>query len=139
MIVRDLWAYQLAMSPLPRVPEPTAATFNPDDQAVAAMINGEADDTIQDDGKSDDEALSGSSTSSKADDNADIDPELLAELSEESTDKEEQLREVSPSSPQHDDIRWRRKRKLRVSDTVVTLIVGLWVMRVPIMNVDIEK
>jgi RNA polymerase I-specific transcription initiation factor RRN7 len=65
-----------------------------------------------------------------------VDPDLLAELSDLSDDSE--MNEVDTretgSGPQ-----WKRRRRLRVSDTLVTLILGLWTLRVPIMGVDIES
>jgi RNA polymerase I-specific transcription initiation factor RRN7 len=65
-----------------------------------------------------------------------VDPDLLAELSDLSDDSE--MNEVDTretgSGP-----KWKRRRRLRVSDTLVTLILGLWILRVPIMGVDIES
>jgi RNA polymerase I-specific transcription initiation factor RRN7 len=65
-----------------------------------------------------------------------VDPDLLAELSDVSDDSE--MNEVDTretgSGP-----KWKRRRRLRVSDTLVTLILGLWTLRVPIMGVDIES
>jgi RNA polymerase I-specific transcription initiation factor RRN7 len=65
-----------------------------------------------------------------------VDPDLLAELSDLSDDTE--MDEVDTretgSGP-----KWKRRRRLRVSDTLVTLILGLWTLRVPIMGVDIES
>ncbi len=141
MIVRDLWAYQLAISPLPSVHEATSPTGYVNGMVTSpAPAQPFSNEEVQiDDDKSDDSASSKSSESSKSADDANIDPELLAELSEGSTDKEEQLREVSPDSGTDSDLRWRRKGRLRVSDTVVTLVVGLWVTRVPVLSVDIEK
>ena len=64
-----------------------------------------------------------------------VDPDLLAELSDVSDDSE--MNEVDTretgSGP-----KWKRRRRLRVSDTLVTLILGLWTLRVPIMGIDIE-
>jgi len=65
-----------------------------------------------------------------------VDPDLLAELSDVSDDSE--MNEVDTretgSGP-----KWKRRRRLRVSDTLVTLILGLWTLRVPIMGIDIES
>jgi len=65
-----------------------------------------------------------------------VDPDLLAELSDLSDDSE--MNEVDTretgSGP-----KWKRRRRLRVSDTLVTLILGLWTLRVPIMGIDIES
>jgi RNA polymerase I-specific transcription initiation factor RRN7 len=65
-----------------------------------------------------------------------VDPDLLAELSDLSDDSE--MNEVDTretgSGP-----KWKRRRRLRVSDTLVTLILGLWTLRVPIMGVVIES
>jgi len=65
-----------------------------------------------------------------------VDPDLLAELSDVSDDSdmnEVDTRETG-SGP-----KWKRRRRLRVSDTLVTLILGLWTLRVPIMGIDIES
>jgi RNA polymerase I-specific transcription initiation factor RRN7 len=65
-----------------------------------------------------------------------VDPDLLAELSDVSDDSE--MNEVDTretgSGP-----KWKRRRRLRVSDTLETLILGLWTLRVPIMGIDIES
>lgn len=65
-----------------------------------------------------------------------VDEDILAELSDLSDDSE--MNEVDTretgSGP-----KWKRRRRLRVSDTLVTLILGLWTLRVPILGVDIES
>ena len=140
MIVRDLWAYQLAVSPLPSIPEPFVA-LSPERFPLPAFTSADHGVIQSQDQKDDEDEASKSSGSSKSEGDAGIDPEVLAELSEDSTDKEDQYREVSSPdySPQRRDKRWRRKRRLRVSDTVVTLVVALWAMRVPVLNVDVER
>lgn len=67
-----------------------------------------------------------------------LDPDLLAELSDVSEDSD--LNEVEPREMgSGTGPKWKRRRRLNVSDTLVTLILGLWTMRVPIMGVDIES
>ena len=140
MIARDLWAYQLAMSLLPPVPDMSLdATAISQSPPVTAVVADDMDHEPHNPNKSDDEGSSKSSASSQKGDKSDIDPELLAELSECSSDKEEQLYEISPDASPRSDPRWRRKRRLRASDTIVTITVALWVMRVPVLNVDIER
>lgn len=65
-----------------------------------------------------------------------VDPDILAELSDvsEDSDLEEVVTETGGSGP-----KGKRKRRLRVSDTLVSVILGLWTIRVPVMGVDIES
>lgn len=86
-----------------------------------------------------------------------VDEDSESSSDEDERDKEEELpdddlfAEVSERSESEDDTDrrdkgrldgkgpgWRRKRRLRVSDTLVTLILGLWMVRVPVVNVDIQ-
>jgi len=64
-----------------------------------------------------------------------VDTDLLAELSDVSDDSE--MNEVDTRETGWGP-KWKRRRRLRVSDTLVTLILGLWTSRVPIMGIDIE-
>ena len=141
MIARDLWAYQLAISPLPPLPDviPSATAIS-QSLPVTALVADDRDHEPRNlDEKSDNEGTSRGSTPSLDDDKSDIDPELFAELSEYSSEKEEQLCEISLDASPRSDSRWRRKRTLRASDTIVTLTVALWVLRVPVLNVEIER
>jgi RNA polymerase I-specific transcription initiation factor RRN7 len=65
-----------------------------------------------------------------------VDEDILAELSDLSEDSD--LNEVDTRDTGTGP-KWKRRRRLRVSDTLVTLILGLWTLRVPIMGVDIES
>jgi RNA polymerase I-specific transcription initiation factor RRN7 len=66
-----------------------------------------------------------------------VDPDILAELSDLSDDSE--MNEVENAEISGSGPKWRRRRRLRVSDTLVTLILGLWTLRVPVMGFDIES
>lgn len=128
MVVRDVWAYQLAISPLPPVPS---------DESLKDALQIEPPLRPEDDDKSDDPgdgAADSDYSSSKGESELDIDSEILTELSD-GTDGEA----GSSFSPvmQRRDTRWRRRRRLRISDTIVTLVLGLWISRIPVMNVDI--
>jgi RNA polymerase I-specific transcription initiation factor RRN7 len=68
----------------------------------------------------------------------DIDEDILAELSDLSDVSDAEQRGGSVAAAGKGP-KWRRRRRLKVSDTLVTLILGLWIMKVPIMNADIES
>ena len=89
----------------------------------------------------DDEKSESSSESREYDDHTGVDPDLLAVVSEDSTDteEEEELREVSPVMPSRDSDAWETKRRLKIADTIITVVIGLWVIRVPVLNIDIES
>ncbi|ORY24983.1 hypothetical protein BCR39DRAFT_545473 [Naematelia encephala] len=138
IIVRDLWAYQLAITPLPPVPSPATS------RSTTPLFNAHArpvDDTEKTDEKDGDDKsdASASSQSSKGDE-VDIDPEILAEISEGSSEDDlQQVDRGDQRTSEHiKDAKWRRRRRLRISDTIVTLVLALWVLRIPVMNVDIE-
>lgn len=148
MIARDLWAYQLAISPLPEVPDYTSAVAGEAGRSADAHHDSfdrqEEKDNEEPDSDDDDDKMdaksSKSSASSKNEDILDgnIDPELLAEMSERSTDSEAERRTGGLQGSKRGEASWKRKQRLRASDTIVTLITALWVLRVPFMLVDIE-
>lgn len=67
----------------------------------------------------------------------DVDPEIIERLEE--SDKEEEVNQSNMDDKKKGDTRWKRKRRLRISDTITTLVVALWIIRVPIMGLDIER
>lgn len=133
-IVRELWAYQLAISPLPSPPGSSSSRHTsiiPPDEEKTDEKTDDKHDGVDDD----------SDSSSDADDmdkeEAALDDDLFAELSErsESEDDNDQREngKMDGKGP-----KWKRKRRLRVSDTLVTLILGLWILRIPVLNIDIQ-
>lgn len=143
MIVRDLWAYQIAMSPPVSPPwlDPSG-TGDQADSRTPVLQDGVGENTDQDmagggnDSSSDDESESGFSLSRRTE--PEVDPELLAMLSEgDGSDKEEgEMREVSPGREVN---HWRRRRRLKISDTIATLSLGLWMLRWPVSFIQIER
>ncbi|WVR05321.1 hypothetical protein IAU60_002335 [Kwoniella sp. DSM 27419] len=151
-IVRDLWAYQLAISTLPSVPEPSRRSRSPTPpqaqtnsrQADAVpdieMANGEDDKSGSSDNGSENDKHD--STGSEPDADSEIEAEMLQRIEEDSdqskgegSDVEDGDRTLGVEDGKNG---WRRRRLLRVSDTLVTLMVGLWILRVPVMAADLE-
>lgn len=103
---------------------------------------GQGEDTA--DGKEDDKGDESSSDEDEGGvqtekEEAALDPELLAELSDLSDQSDQEDREDARGAQSESGPRWKRRRRLRVSDTLVTLILGCWILRVPVMNVDLER
>ncbi len=120
MIVRDLWAYQLAMCTLP----PRPSSSGEDTSDAGNDINDEKE-TAKEEGSASDK--------SGSDNEPEIDPDLLNEiegLSDE--DQENGTNQEGVNSA-------KKKRPLHISDTLVCLTVGLWTIRYPILNVDLER
>ena len=142
MIVRDLWAYQLAFVQLP--PPPQQITSN--EIGRGDNPTNLEDDSLSGEEKSDRDGSEGSKSDNGSDLDADregdieaeLEQEVMAQLSADSSDDDTPLRPF-PQSEAEGDMRWKRRRRLLVSDTVVTLIAALWVLRVSFMIVDIEK
>jgi RNA polymerase I-specific transcription initiation factor RRN7 len=128
--VRELWAYQLAMSPLPPIPVSSLSKSPP--HQTKHHEDGGFDD--QDENKEEDESDSDTESASSS---AAEEEDLLAALTEDGKSDEEDMRAVGGDQVQ--DTRWRRKRKLRASDVVVTLVLGLWILRVPVLFVTVER
>jgi RNA polymerase I-specific transcription initiation factor RRN7 len=126
LIVRELWAYQLAISPLPSTPDVERSSTSPIP----------LDPEEKEDDKGEEDAETESSGSSSA---VDLEAELLSGLSDGSKGDEEDLQDMDGAGLGKRDVRWRRKRRLRISDVVVTLVLGLWVLRMPILLVDIGE
>jgi len=66
-----------------------------------------------------------------------LDSDILNEISEGSS-SDISVNHVGESEILRGDTRWRRKRRLKVSDTVTTLVMALWILRFPVLNIDIE-
>ena len=130
MIVRDLWAYQLSLVKLPSKPNTTTA-----DGVVGSKETkeDEVEDNKSDDNKSDQEDDSKSDSSSEPG----VDKDLLEEISERSSSSSDD--DIGGQPSKHDGTRTDRRRPLRIIDTLVCLVVGLWMIRYPVVNVDIER
>ena len=115
-----------------QTPSPPGHSISLDEPSTSINVGTEgAEEKVDDKGESSD-----SEEGDQTEKEEGVDPDLLAELSDLSDDSE--MNEVDTretgSGP-----KWKRRRRLRVSDTLVTLILGLWTLRVPIMGVDIES
>ncbi|WVO12723.1 hypothetical protein L204_100331 [Cryptococcus depauperatus] len=152
MIVRDLWIYQLSVSTLPEL-------FNPPDSdqggkesilyshpasiqraapLYASNQNSKADNERPEYQNDSDDSCQSDCSRDESGDGSDqgIDPYLLAQLSSSESKGSDHCGTTDESD---EDSRWKKKRLLRASDIVTTLIIGLWILRVPVMGVDIER
>jgi hypothetical protein len=137
--VKELWTYQLLLTPVPKkeVEEEISLSPKVKTKAVSSQFiyNGNEDKagsgSDREDEDKGDESDSGKSDKSDKSDRTDAD--LIAQLSEDSDDDDpaEEREGVAPTP--------RRRRKLKVSDTLVCLILGLWLLRIPFTHVDIES
>ena len=129
-IVKELWTYQLALA---QTPNPPGHTIPLDEQsALSTGTEGPEEEKTNEDDKGDSTDSEGDQTEKEEG----VDPDILAELSDLSEDSD--LNEVD-SRETAGGPKWKRRRRLRVADTLVTLILGLWTLRVPIMGIDIES
>jgi len=115
-----------------QTPNPPGHPMSVDEPSTGRNTGTEDAEEKDDDDKGDSSDSEGGDQTEKEEG---VDPDILAELSDLSDDSE--MNEVDTretgSGP-----KWKRRRRLRVSDTLVTLILGLWTLRVPIMGVDLE-
>lgn len=145
-MVRDLWTYQLLITPVPTpdeesrpgTPVPEAGPSGPSGAFIEQQYKAK---TRKDGSKSRpgsrSESGSGSDTETSnhgdSGDKSGEDAGLEAELSEVTDDEEESGQGEASDS-------WKpRKRQLKASDTLVTLITALWVLRVPFTYALIER
>lgn len=140
-MVRDLWTYQLLVSPLPSFGPPPSRPSSPAPvpESGPSRLSGELRRHLSD---SDTQSDSGSATSKheKEDRGGDSDSSKEEdEVSDKSDEEDEEpLREIDVDGPPPAEI-YRRKRKLRVSDTLVCLLLGLWILRIPFTHAGIES
>ncbi|ODN89154.1 hypothetical protein L198_06473 [Cryptococcus wingfieldii CBS 7118] len=141
MIVRDLWAYQLSISVLPDIPAPPVAEEETPIQHSKSLpklrIDPDPQPDTRDEHSSSDSQSDSDEGESEPDDN--IDPELLRDLEEGDGDGEDVEDGAKEDKNTRGDARWKRKRRLRAADTITTLVLALWMMRVPVMGSDIES
>ncbi|WWC89856.1 uncharacterized protein L201_004784 [Kwoniella dendrophila CBS 6074] len=158
IIVRDLWAYQLSISILPSLPDildqdqsqygrsPSPFIITKQSQPSQSlpldveMVNNE-------ERKSDDSQTGSEDENEKGDydedseKESDLDPEILEQI-EGVSDKEENSDQDGNFDNGRIGIQSRkgkRKKKLRISDTIFTLVMGLWILRIPVIGIDIEN
>ncbi|OXG53108.1 RNA polymerase I-specific transcription initiation factor RRN7 [Cryptococcus neoformans] len=164
MIVKDLWTYQLLISTLLELPLPKKLEeqelVRPSTPPPIPYNHPQFKYVVEEDEEQDseDEVVqhpdpyqrypdSERSDVSKSDseeeeedereEGPDVDPEIIERLEE--SDKEEEVNQSNMDDKKKGDTRWKRKRRLRISDTITTLVVALWIIRVPIMGLDIER
>lgn len=158
--MRELWAYQLLITPVPNPEkEEEEAPIAPPTQVKSSLSQfvytasqddkkGSGSDTESDkddkrspnpeaEANADDED-GNDSDSTKSEHSAashDTDAELMAQLSENSDGEllggPDDYSSSGPPVP-------RKRPKLRVSDTLVCLVLGLWLLRIPFTHVDLE-
>ena len=128
--MRDLWTYNLAMCDL--------------SGSASTELETPADDVEQDELDSDDDSRprqpkreldGGASLEGESELEAEFDDDTLKRFEDESDSDD--LHSLTSKS-QKRDTKWRRKRRLRVSHTIVCLVLGLWFIRYPIVLVDLE-
>jgi RNA polymerase I-specific transcription initiation factor RRN7 len=147
MIVKDLWTYQLAISALPPPPEDTASRPDSGPSSVRPQPKsqtskgtlGKASAAGSDDSDTGEPEVDGSDKSDQ-DNEAGVDLDLLEEMSHlsELSDKEEGY-DPAGRRGGNGKTRGRKKRRLKVSDTLVVLSLGLWMLRRGTMCVEMEK
>ncbi|KAK4685738.1 hypothetical protein P7C73_g4406, partial [Tremellales sp. Uapishka_1] len=124
IIVRDLWAYQLSLHTLPSLPDSSTELLDP-----PPLKDMKEDDPMESD-KSDSDSDSSESETSK-----EGDEEILEGLSDDSSGKSDVEAGIDVGRNHSDgkNVAFKRGR-LRIGDTLAVLVVGLWVLRYPIMN-----
>ncbi|TXT13025.1 hypothetical protein VHUM_01426 [Vanrija humicola] len=145
LVVRDLWTYQLLVSPLPSFRPPTSRPASPAPAPVPesgpSRSSGELRRRVS---ESDSELDSDSDSATSKHDGGDGSSDTGSnkddeEGSDKSGDEEDEpLREIDmdgqPPAPMY-----RRRRRLRVSDTLSCLLLGLWLLRIPFTHAGIES
>jgi RNA polymerase I-specific transcription initiation factor RRN7 len=135
MIIRDLWAHHLATAILPSSPasELPESAMNVADTKGATTTHSSSGLGIPDT-PFDDAAEEESDTESNAS-RQDLEKELMRELSDEEEDGSAHVHEETEERSSH---RGRKRKKVVISDTLVVLVTGLWVLRWPVVFTDIE-
>lgn len=132
-IVRDLWAYQLAEVQLPPRPSvrPREITPSEIDGGATKRREGSKQAVNEEDEEEPGEEGSGTETDEG------VDPEILAALSESSLSSLGGLARRSKSKGKEKPA--KRKKRIRIADTLVVLIVGCWVLRIPVLQVEMQR
>lgn len=143
MIVRDLWAYQLLITPplstegkkAKKQAAEAEANPPPDGTQVVSGSETEQQDEESDDDDSEKSHWEETSSSSDKDDSLTDDEELLRSTPREENDLPRSRGENTALSTDA----WKRNRPLHASDVLVCLIMGLWFTRTPFTYKDIES
>ena len=147
VVVRELWSYQLLLTPIPKAEtEKAEATPPPQTKTVASsqfIYNENADKDKEASGSDTDndgsESDGGKSDRSDRTDRTDkTDAELIARLSDDSDEEDDDAENERRAKEGNAPIP-RKRQKLKVSDTLVCLLLGLWLLRIPFTHVDIES
>ncbi|ORX40017.1 hypothetical protein BD324DRAFT_615952 [Kockovaella imperatae] len=135
-VVKELWAYQLAIAPLPSLPTDLGNKAN-------GRTGGQEDERILGDdaksvGSENDSATEGESELDTEVDDAALEAEMMAQLSSDSSFESDVSHNTrrGRSTQKH---RWKRRRGLQIQDTLVTLGVAFWILRIPLLSADLES
>ena len=124
---------------LPPSPRPDS---NPNDADRDNASGAPPEEPLSGEDKSDKEGSEGSKSDDQLDVAADaeveLEQEVMAQLSVTSSEEDSQ-NDSSVEMQIKGDVRWKRNRRFQAADTIVTLVVALWILRVPFMIVDVEK
>ncbi|BEI83928.1 hypothetical protein CcaverHIS002_0405320 [Cutaneotrichosporon cavernicola] len=149
-IARDLWTYQLLISQV--TPEPTSRSPSPQrlhkssrrslaDDVTTPSPSDREDFGAED--ESEDESESGSEneseTGSESDDELDADLRALEDGHEPMiSDEEDEDPDPTPATNEAKEP-WKRSRPLRISDVLSTVVLALYMLRVPFTFQRIEE
>ncbi|KAL1412621.1 hypothetical protein Q8F55_000368 [Vanrija albida] len=138
LVVRDLWTYQLLISPLPsfRPPPSRPASPAPVAESGPSRLSGELRRHLSDSESESD--LDSATSKHEKDGSSDTGSSKGDDESDKSDDEDEPLREIDIDGQPPAQI-YRRRRKLRVSDTLVCLLIALWILRIPFTHAGIES
>lgn len=106
-----------------------------EDEKKNTSDSGSATDTSSKEDESDQDSSSDESEDSDKD--GQVDEELIAKLSDEGESDDETANKIDVDGPA--PVQQRRRRKIHVSDTLVCLILALWVLRVPFTHAEIQS
>jgi RNA polymerase I-specific transcription initiation factor RRN7 len=139
LVTRDLWAYQLANSHIPPPPGIESVEHSHDSSLDGtSFVAGTDEGSRQPRGYRDNIGL-GTQPDLDSEDE-DEDPGTGSDLLEQISDLDSlSNRSSSNGDEDEDQTSGRRKRGLRASDVVVTLIVALWIIRFPITGAAITR
>ena len=125
-----------------QLPPPPRSDSNYNEVDPDNATEAHPEDPLSGEDKSDKEGSEGDKSDDQSDVDADAEAELeeevMAQLSADSSDDDSQ-NDSSVDMQIKGDLRWKRNRRFQAADTIVTLVVALWILRVPFMIVDLEK
>lgn len=139
-IARDLWTYQLLISrvgPQPSSRSPSPLPLRRQKSSRRSLADDATTPTPSDGSDTERREHSESDSDEESDEELDADLLALDDERDPMSDGEEEEAETDP------DVRpprepWKRTRPLRVSDVLVTLVLALYILRVPFTFARIE-